>query len=106
MFDGIAHGIAIHDDLLDAIQSVAHWSKFLSKPQGNYQMYREQLTQRLYRQLRNDGMTKTEAVAAIELGTGDKPLPVNTGHTWGKVSSGELERMRFPEYHQLKRRRF
>lgn len=69
-------------------------------------MYREKLTQRLYRQLRNDGMTKPEAVAAIELGTGDKPLPVNTGYTWNKMPKGELERVHFPEYHQLKRRRF
>lgn len=36
MFGGVAHGIAIHDDLLDAIQSVTHWYEFLSKPEGNY----------------------------------------------------------------------
>lgn len=97
--------VVVFDDILDASYIGSKAIIALSKREG-HQMYREKLTQRLYRQLRNDGMTKPEAIAAVELGTGDKPLPVNTGYTWGKVSSGELERMRFPEYHQLKRRRF
>lgn len=108
MLTGITHGIAIHDDLLEVIQSVAHWSKFFREPQGNYQMYREKLTQRLYRQLRNDGMTKPEAVAAIKLGTGDKPLPVHhsADPTWATYSNKQSAMESMPHYHQLKRRRF
>lgn len=68
--------------------------------------FEDPLDQRAYCELRKKGMKSDEAIQAVELMTGHKPVNISAGPAidmWGYPHSGKEQKAELPYYHGNRR---